>query len=127
MWDTELSNTLVIYDSSTANENNLKKIPKNVLIEKVSSDDPKLISNILAEKGCNKVLWECGPELATSAVKAGCIQEFITFVAPKILGGKNGMNPFSDFEFKSMNEVIKLNLQEIKTINNDIYMRNFVH
>ena len=126
LWDTEFSNTLVIYDSSTANEDNLKKIPKNVIIEKVSSDNPKLIAKILAEKGCNKVLWECGPELATSAVKAGCIQECISFVAPKILGGKNGMNPFTDFDFQSMSEVIKLNLQEIKIFNNDIYMRNFM-
>jgi len=126
LWDTEFSNTLVIYDSSTANEDNLKKIPKNVLVEKVSSDNPKLIAKILAKKGCNKVLWECGPELATSAVKAGCIQEFISFVAPKILGGNNGMTPFSEFDFKSMSEVIKLNLQEIKMFNNDIYMRNFM-
>ena len=126
LWNTELSNTLVIYDSSTANEDNLKRIPNNVAIEKVQSDDPKLLSKILADNGCNKVLWECGPELATSAVKAGCIQEFITFLAPKILGGINGMNPFSDFEFKSMNEVINLNLQEIKPINRDIYLKSFM-
>ena len=126
LWDTELSNTLVIYDSSIANEENLKKIPKNVDIEKVSSDNPKLISKILAEKGCNKVLWECGPELATSAVKAGCIQEFMSFIAPKILGGKSGMTPFSEFDFKSMSEVIKLNLQEIKIFHDDIYVRNFL-
>jgi len=124
LWETELSNTLVVYDSSTASESNLKKIPSNVLIEKVSSDDPKLLSKILAEKGCNKVLWECGPELATSAVKKGCIQEFITFLAPKIIGGENGMNPFSDFEFQSMNEVINLNLKEIQPLNRDIYLRS---
>ncbi len=126
LWDTEFSNTLVIYDSSTANEENLKRIPKNVLVEKVSSDNPKLISSLLAEKGCNKVLWECGPELATSAVKEGCIQEFITFLAPKIIGGKNGMNPFSEFEFQSMREVIELDLREIKTFKNDIYLRSFM-
>ncbi len=126
LWNTEMSNTLVIYDSSTANEDNLKRIPDNVAIEKVKSDDPKLLSKILADNGCNKVLWECGPELATSAVKAGCIQEFITFLAPKILGGNNGMNPFSDFEFKSMNEVINLNLQEIKPINRDIYLKSLI-
>ena len=124
IWDTDLSNTLVVYDASTANESNLTKIPRNVLIEKVSSDDPKLVSKILAEKGCNKVLWECGPELATSAVKKGCIQEFITFLAPKIIGGKNGMNPFSDFEFQSMKEVINLNLKEIKPLSGDIYLRS---
>ena len=125
LWDTDLSKTLVVYDSSTANEDNLKRIPDSVLIEKVSSDNPKILSRILADKGCNKVLWECGPELATTAVKAGCIQEFITFIAPKILGGGNCMNPFSDFEFESMNEVINLNLQEINTFNKDIYLRSY--
>ena len=121
-----LSNTLVVYDSSTANEENLKRIPKHVSIERTSSDDPKLLSRILAKKGCNNVLWECGPELATAAVKAGCIQEFMTFLAPKIIGGENGMNPFSDFEFKSMNEVINLNLQEISQLNSDIYLRSLI-
>ena len=125
LWDTKLSNTLVVYDASTANEENLERIPKNVSIEKVSSDNPKLISKILAEKGCNKVLWECGPELATAAVKTGCIQEFVTFVAPKILGGRNGMNPFSDFDFKSMNEVINLNFQDINPLGTDIFFRSF--
>jgi len=126
LWDTDLSNTLVVYDSSTANEGNLKRIPKNIIIEKVSSDDPKILSRILAEKGCNKVLWECGPELATAALKAGCIQEFITFIAPKIIGGKNAMNPFSDFEFQSMSDVINLNLREIKAFDKDVYLRSFI-
>ena len=126
LWETDVSKTLVVYDSSTANEDNLKRIPRNVSIEKVSSDNPKLLSKILAEKGCNKVLWECGPELATSAVKAKCIQEYITFISPKILGGENAMNPFSDFEFKSMEEVIKLNLSEIKSYSSDIYLRGFM-
>ena len=127
LWDTSVSNTLVVYDSSKANKENLKNIPKNIDIVRVSSDDPKLISKILADRGCNKVLWECGPELATSAVRAGCIQEFITFLAPKILGGKNGMNPFLDFEFKTMDEVINLNLQEIKSLGKDIFLRSFVN
>ena len=126
LWDTTLSNTLIVYDSSTANESNLKRIPKDVLIEKISSDDPKILSGILAEKGCNKVLWECGPKLATAALKAGCIQELITFIAPKIIGGENVMNPFSDFEFKSMDEVIDLNLQEIKVFSRDIYLRSLM-
>ena len=126
LWDTEISNTLVVYDSSTANEENLKRIPNNVAIEKVTSDDPRLLSKLLAEKGCNRVLWECGPELATAAVKSGCIQEFITFLAPKILGGINGMNPFLDFDFKTMSEVINLNLKEIQLLNRDLYLKSFI-
>ena len=124
LWDTKVSNTLVIYDSSSANEKYLDRIPKNVEIEKVSSDDPKLISKILAQRGLNKILWECGPMLATAALKAGCIQQIITFISPKILGGDNCMTPFSDFNFHKMKDVINLKLQEISCCGDDIYLRS---
>ena len=120
LWNTELSKTLVIYDGSKANEKYLERIPKNVQIEKVSSDNPKFVSKILAQKGFNKVLWECGPNLATSAIKSDCIQECITYIAPKILGGYSSMTPFSDFKFISMKEVIKLNLKKYIRFDNDI-------
>ena len=124
LWDTQVSKTLIVYDSSTADEKYLKTIPKNVFIEKISSDNPKLLSELLAKKGCNKVLWECGPKLATSAVNAGCIQELITFIAPKILGGENFMNPFADFGFTSMEEIINLNFEEIKCFHDDLCLKS---
>ena len=126
LWDTHLSNTLVVYDASTADEKYLNRIPKNILVEKVYSDNPKLLSEILAQKGCNKVLWECGPKLATSALKAGCIQEFITFIAPKILGGNASMAPFSDFGFISMGEVINLKMKQIRCFDDDIYLKSVI-
>ena len=124
LWDCNKAKTLVIYDSSTANENYLTRIPKCVEVEKVSSDDPGLISKILASRGCNKVLWECGPSLATAAMKSNCIQEIITFIAPKILGGKNNMNPFGDFEFDEMHEVIKLSDSQVSLISKDICIKS---
>ncbi len=126
LWDTNLSNTLVVYDSSSANEKYLERIPKNVNVEKVHSDNPKNLSKILARKGCNSILWECGPKLATSALKEGCVQECISFIAPKILGGNNCMTPFSDFEFKSMEEVISLDLQNIKRYGDDIFFKSIL-
>jgi len=124
LWDCSKAKTLIIYDSSTANENHLSRIPKCVEVESASSDNPELISKILALRGCNKVLWECGPRLATAAIKSNSIQEIITFIAPKILGGNNNMNPFGDFEFKEMNEVIKLNDSEFSLIGNDICVKS---
>ena len=120
LWNTSISNTLVIYDGSKVNEEYLKKIPKNVEVANISLENPKLVSNFLAEKGYNKILWECGPKLATSAIKSDCIQECITFVAPKILGGDNCMTPFSDFKFTSMKEIINLNLSGIDRFGDDI-------
>ena len=124
LWDCNKAKTLVIYDSSTANENYLTRIPKCVDVEKVASDNPELISESLAKRGCNNVLWECGPRLATAAIKSNCIQEIITFIAPKILGGENSMNPFEDFEFKEMNEIIKLSDPKFSFIGNDICVKS---
>ena len=126
LWDCSKAKTLIIYDSSTANENYLSRIPKCVEVVKVSSDDPELISKILAKKGCNKVLWECGPRLATAAIQSNCIQEIITFIAPKILGGDNNMNPLGDFEFKEMHQIIQLSHSQFSLIGNDICVKSFV-
>ena len=91
---------------------------------KVSSDNPELISKILAKRGCNKVLWDCGPRLATAAIQSNCIQELITFIAPKILGGENCMNPLGDLEFKEMYEIIKLSDSQFSLIGNDICVKS---
>ena len=123
LWDTKFANTLVVYDGTSANEELLERIPANVDIAKVSSDDPKLISKVLAQKGYNKILWECGPKLATAAVQAGCIQEFVSFIAPKILGGDNCMTPFSDFKFTSMKDVLNLKMKEKFCFEDDMYLR----
>ena len=61
--------------------------------------------------------------LATSAIKAGCIQELMTFIAPKILGGENSMNPLGDFEFGEMHEIIKLSEPQLSLIGDDICVR----
>ena len=124
LWDCSKAKTLVIYDSSTANESYLSRIPKCVEVEKVLSDNPEFISKILAERGCNKVLWECGPGLATAAIQSNCIQELITFIAPKILGGENSMNPLGDFEFKEMQEIIKLSDSQFRFFGNDICVKS---
>ena len=124
LWNCNSARTLVVYDSSSANKKNLNRIPECVEVEELPSDNPKLLSHLLAQKGCNSVFWECGPKLATAALKAGCIQELMTFIAPKILGGENSMNPFADFKFTDMNEVYNLKTAEIRFIGNDIFVKS---
>jgi len=124
LWDCKEAKTLVIYDSSTANESFLTRIPNGIEVEKVPSDNPELISKLLAKRGCNKVLWECGPRLATEAIQSNCVQEIITFIAPKIIGGENSMNPLGDFEFEEMHEIIQLDNSHVSFIGNDICIKS---
>ena len=62
--------------------------------------------------------------MSTAAIKSNCIQEIISFIAPKILGGENSMNPFGDFEFKDMHEIIKLSESQISLIGDDICIKS---
>ena len=62
--------------------------------------------------------------MATAAIKSNCIQELITFIAPKILGGENSMNPLGDFEFEEMNEIIKLSESQLSLIGDDICVKS---
>lgn len=124
LWNCEIAKTLIVYDSSSANEKYLEELPKCVEIAKIPSDNPLLLSKLLAERGLNNILWECGPNLATSALNNGCIQETITFIAPKILGGVSSMTPFGDFDFENMNEVKKLRRGKIKILGDDFCIKS---
>ena len=48
----------------------------------------------------------------------------MTFIAPKILGGENSMNPLGDFEFREMHEIIKLSDSQLSLIGNDMCVKS---
>ena len=49
--------------------------------------EPAALAVALARRGCNRVLWECGPVLAAAALRQGCVQQLAAVIAPKLLGG----------------------------------------
>ena len=51
----------------------------------------------------------------------------MTFIAPKILGGVSSMNPFADFEFTDMNEVINLKSPLISVIGDDLFVKSNIY
>ena len=76
--------------------------------------EPLALQQQLAERGCNRVLWECGPALAAAALQQGCVQELAVVIAPKLLGGNAARTPLAELGFTAMDQVIplqELNLQ----------------
>ena len=58
--------------------------------------EPAALLEALAARGCNQVLWECGPALAAAALQQGCIQRIAAVMAPKLLGGDAARTPLGD-------------------------------
>ncbi len=68
--------------------------------------EPQALLQALAERGCNTVLWECGPELAAAALQQGCVQQVAAVIAPKLLGGLAARTPLGDLGLESMAQVV---------------------
>ena len=107
LWDTKLARTIIAYGPE-GDESFLADLPDGPEKLSLNSNDPSELLTSLAKKGCNKVLWECGPLLATKAIEANCVQELVVFVAPKLLGGNAAMTPLTSFGFESIDSTYKL-------------------
>ena len=107
IWDTQLAKTLIFYGPQSNAEllNNLPDGPERIRLEEST---PTHLLEMIAKKGCNKVLWECGSNLAAKALKQNCVQEIVLFLSPKLLGGVSAMTPLADLGFVYMDEVIEV-------------------
>ncbi len=66
--------------------------------------EPSALLEALAARGCNRVLWECGPALAAAALSQGCVQELAAVIAPKLLGGQAARTPLGDLGLTAMEQ-----------------------
>ena len=102
LWDTSLASTLVAHGPE-AQDRPFPFGPQRVVL---SASEPELLMQELANRGCNRVLWECGPELAAAAIRQGCIQEVAAVVAPKLMGGVPARTPLGELGFTAMDQVV---------------------
>ncbi len=107
LWQTNIAKTIIAFGPG-GDKALFSDFPKGPERLSLRSNDPGELLEALGKKGCNKVLWECGPSLATSAIEANCVQELIVFVAPKLLGGNPSMSPLGSFGFESISSSYKL-------------------
>ena len=100
--DTSLARTLVAHGPEAADR------PCPVGPERLALEacEPVQLMRTLARRGCNRVLWECGPDLAAAAIQQGCIQEVAAVVAPKLMGGVAARTPLGDLGFTAMDQVL---------------------
>ena len=84
---------------------------------------PKALLELLAKRGCNRVLWECGPELATAAVQQGCVQEIVAVQAPKLIGGQGVQTPLGDLGITLLPNALPLRNHRMEWAGEDLVWR----
>ncbi|MCP9786402.1 bifunctional diaminohydroxyphosphoribosylaminopyrimidine deaminase/5-amino-6-(5-phosphoribosylamino)uracil reductase RibD [Cyanobium sp. N5-Cardenillas] len=82
--------------------------------------EPEALALALAQRGCNRVLWECGPELAAAAVRQDCVQQLAAVIAPKLLGGHPARTPLGDLGLESLDGPWALQGLDIRWLGQDL-------
>jgi diaminohydroxyphosphoribosylaminopyrimidine deaminase/5-amino-6-(5-phosphoribosylamino)uracil reductase len=71
----------------------------------------------LAARGANEVLVEAGPRLAGAFARAGLVDEYQLFVAPKLLG--SSARPLLDLPLAKMAEAPALKITDMRAVGDD--------
>jgi diaminohydroxyphosphoribosylaminopyrimidine deaminase/5-amino-6-(5-phosphoribosylamino)uracil reductase len=104
LWDQAAAPTLVAHGLEAAQEARLQLDRLGVERLELPHCEPLPLLEELAARGCNRVLWECGPELAAAALRQGCVQRLAAVIAPKLLGGRAAATPLGDLKLTSLDQ-----------------------
>ena len=123
LWNTDVAPTLLAHGPQ------VRDVPAPSGPERLSLPvcDPEHLMRALASRGCNQVLWECGPELAAAAVQQHCVQELAVVVAPKLLGGHASRTPLGDLDLISLDQAKQLTMEQTISLGDDRLLVSLVY
>ena len=127
LWHQDVAATLVAHAAGVNGDSELKLLAdlqrQGVQLEALERCEPLALLNALAGRGCNQVLWECGPALASVALQQGCVQEIAAVIAPKLLGGQLARTPLGDLGFTAMDQVLSLSCEPGLSLGRDLLLK----
>lgn len=80
----------------------------------------KDIIEILGKMEIASLFIEGGATVNDSFVRAGLINQYIVYIAPKLIGGKDAPTSVSGKGFATMDELLHLHIVDVETIGDDI-------
>jgi diaminohydroxyphosphoribosylaminopyrimidine deaminase/5-amino-6-(5-phosphoribosylamino)uracil reductase len=78
------------------------------------------LKRLRGEEGCHRTLCEGGGRLAFSLAKHGLVDEFVLFLAPRILGDAQGKSLFSGEAVQSMDQTLNFRLAHASSCGEDL-------
>ncbi|MHC0036030.1 bifunctional diaminohydroxyphosphoribosylaminopyrimidine deaminase/5-amino-6-(5-phosphoribosylamino)uracil reductase RibD [Pseudoneobacillus sp. C159] len=82
--------------------------------------DLSVLMNTLYEKGITDILVEGGSEVNGSFLRAGLINKFFIYMAPKVLGGRDSLTPFAGEDIDTMDQALDVSIHSIENYGDDI-------
>lgn len=77
----------------------------------------------LKELGIKSIMIECGSSMSWSLIKRDLIDEYVIFIAPKIVGGKDAYSIVGGHGFDKISESNMIEFKDIRNIDGDLMIR----
>ena len=126
LWDIREAPTLVLTTVGANPEFQEFLRQKGVEVVELTPLTPDKAMAFLYERGFCSVLWECGGELAASAITQGAIQKVLAFIAPKIIGGSDAPSPVGELGFAAMTEALPLERVTMRAVGSDYLIEGYL-
>ena len=115
----------LFFEAIFSSINTNKKYKSNVILVKTPSNNQKLnlkfIIKYVASQNINNIFVESGPNLLSSLITDNLVDEFLFYIAPKILG--NNSKSFNSItHINKLSQKIDYHINYIEQINNDLKM-----
>lgn len=121
--------TTIVAVTDAIDDSNLIRIKEKAVVivipEKDGLVDLIYLFKKLGERGIDSVLIEGGGNLNYSAVSANIVDKLITFIAPKIIGGKDAITSFEGIGIEKMEQAILLKESKIYQFDEDIMIESY--
>lgn len=97
-----------------------------VLPEEAGRVPLKRLMSELGKMEIDSVLLEGGGSLNFSALEAGIVDKVMTFIAPKIIGGKDAITPVEGAGKETMKEALELSKIKLTRFDDDILIEGYI-
>ena len=119
--NTELAPTIIV----TAVEDEARLTPykeRGIKIVHEDKADLQAVLTALYAQGITDILVEGGGEVNAAFLQAGLINKYFVYVAPKVLGGRQSITPFTGEDLQSMNDAKQLQFEKVEMIGEDLFI-----
>ncbi|MEF3305452.1 bifunctional diaminohydroxyphosphoribosylaminopyrimidine deaminase/5-amino-6-(5-phosphoribosylamino)uracil reductase RibD [Paenibacillus sp. GYB003] len=107
-------------DSAKAHELRQRGIEILFVPEGRDGLDLRALADLLYEKGITDLLVEGGSEINGSLLRAGLIDKWVIYIAPKLLGGRNSLTPFGGADVEKMDDALDVHIHSIRKAGDDL-------
>jgi len=121
----------IIATTEVADKNKIKAL-KDMGIEIINTPlknnrvDLTYLMKALGERGIDSILLEGGSELNYSAIEQGIVDKVNSFIAPKIIGGRNAKTPIGGIGKAVMSEAIFIERLQVHSFGDDVMLEGYI-